>query len=111
MPIKRVRSKKRSHELTEFQIIDLMFGYGFREYDGIFNSAEERKKLWDQFKNQIMDEYMKDKNPGDRPSAWWEYETPEKIKISELTREKEIELLRKWNMLEKWEKELLHKNI
>jgi hypothetical protein len=73
MTRKRVVGKIR-HGLTDDVLRDLEF-QTLVGHDHVFESDEDRRKAWIEFKDEVM---KRPRNPCTRPDAWWCYEAPEK---------------------------------
>lgn len=104
MPRKRVRSKKRNKgELTEDQACHLLCGMCvWPEFP--FKNEEERRRLWEQNRDWLITRCVAggeftDREPGTRPTAWWDYEAPEPLRAGE----SEYEYLKRLGLLLPWE--------
>lgn len=76
MPRKRIRSKRKrdkwSAELNFDLTCSFHLGGGFDH--GVFDSPEEKRAAWERYRDQVMAEH-RESWPGERPAAWWQFDS------------------------------------
>jgi len=72
MPRRRRVEKRRTSELDDQQVFELILGPP--AHGSAFASDDERRIAWELHRARFLD---RTDNPGRRPWGWWQYESPE----------------------------------
>lgn len=89
---KRRSQKKSNLPLSFNQILHLLLGWCFGSMEGRdlqfpFQSEEHRRQVWEDNREFLInkdangDAELAQREPGTRPAAWWDYDSPEPRKI------------------------------
>ncbi len=108
MPRRRIKTKRKDEQLSNSQFWDLILGKRLQDptfYNAPFLSDQERRECWNIHKEHLIADWRENGIPGNRPGAWWTYSAPELLPDEVIYSDdfKEVDWLRKWNLLEPWE--------